>query len=310
MMRALFISFFIGVICLIATPLSQAQSGFMTTHRFQQDDYDRRYKLFRPAHARSFGQPRPLVLVIHGGGSTDIGMMRLDKGRWKALADQHGFYIAFPNAVDKLWDFGEGKTSSELENRVDDLAYFERVLSDISSRVDIDQSRIFATGISRGGQMSYFLACKMPGRFRAIVPIAMSKAAWLVDDCRNVPSTGVAIINGTADPQVPYEGGFIKVFRKIRDRVISTDATAELWQQRNGCTPAQTIQQIDKPGDKTSVTLTTWRNCSGAPLRLYRVNNGGHTWPSGVQYLPPRIVGETSQDISASDVAWEFFSGL
>lgn len=41
---------------------------------------------------------------------------------------------------------------------------------------------------------------------------------------------------------------------------------------------------------------------------LYRVNGGGHTWPSGVQYLPAAIVGKTSRDIQATGLIREFFA--
>ncbi len=284
-------------------------SGELRTHHFQQEDYTRRYMLYSPRNMKSLAGSLPLVVVIHGGASTDRGMMKLDKKRWNELADEHGFYVAYPNAVDKLWNFGEGLTSDDLDHRVDDLAYFHRVLDDVSRRKNIDQDRIFATGISRGGQSSYYLACNMPERIRAVMPVAMSLPEFMENECRSGPPVGIAIMNGTADPQVPYDGGWIKVFRKKRDIVLSTDQTLALWRKRNGCSdvPVST-SHIDKPGDKTSVSISDWARCSGAPVKLYKVNNGGHTWPSGVQYLSPRIVGQTSRDISAAEEGWAFFS--
>lgn len=297
-----------------AAPSAQSQTrtetlGKVTTHRFKQDDHRRRYKLYTPANVQQWPDERPLVLVIHGGGSTDRGMMKLDKGRWKELADQNGFYVVYPNAVNKLWDFGEGLTSEDLEYRADDLTYFRRVIDEVSKHKKIDHRRIFATGISRGGQSSYFLACNMPGRIRAIMPVAMSLPDFMENECVSGPPIGIAIVNGTADPQVPYDGGWIKVFRKKRDIVFSTDKTIRLWRNRNGCGdgPAQT-SSVDKPNDKTSVDISEWSNCKGAPVKLYKVHNGGHTWPSGVQYLPSRIVGETSKDINVADEGWAFFS--
>lgn len=289
------------------TTQTQDQAGQLRTHWFKQDDYHRRYLLYRPANMKRHQGPRPLVLVIHGGGSSDRSMIKLDKGRWNALADAHGFYVAYPNAVDRLWDFGEGKTSSELDKRVDDLTYFDRVLDDISERVTIDPSRVFATGISRGGQASYYLACQRPDRIRAVMPVAMGLPVFMVDDCTQGPPVGIAIMNGTADPQVPYEGGQIKVFRQKRDFVLSADDTVALWRRRNGCLGGIDTHLIDVPGDKTSITVSENLMCT-APVKIYRVNNGGHTWPSGVAYLPSRIVGEVSRDINAADEGWAFFS--
>jgi len=97
-------------------PLAAAQTaaepaGKLKTHHFKQDDYRRRYKLYSPRNETALKGPRPIVLVIHGGGSSDRGMVKLDKKRWQELADTHGFYVAYPNAIDKLWDFGEGLIS-------------------------------------------------------------------------------------------------------------------------------------------------------------------------------------------------------
>ena len=62
------------------------------------------------------------------------------------------------------------------------------------------------------------------------------------------------------------------------------------------------------PNRRYYTPVIEWSSCVGAPVKFFRVNNGGHTWPSGVQYLSPRIVGETSQDVDAADEAWKFFA--
>ncbi|MFK7977330.1 MAG: PHB depolymerase family esterase [Halioglobus sp.] len=137
----------------------------------------------------------------------------------------------------------------------------------------------------------------------------MSLPEFMEDECVSGPPVGIAVVNGTADPQVPYQGGWITVFRKKRDIVLSTSDTLTLWRNRNGCAHEVTqTHSFDKPGDNTSVGSVEWSNCSGALVKLYKVNNGGHTWPGGVQYLPARVVGETSADVNASDLGWAFFS--
>jgi len=189
------------------------------------------------------------------------------------------------------------------------LAYFKRVVDDASARAKIDQSRVFATGISRGGQASYFLACNAPDLVRAVMPVAMGLPKFMLNECRGAPPVAIAIMNGTADTQVPYGGGEITVFRKKRGAVRSADESLALWLDRNGCDLSKsTSVSIDEDGDKTSVEVTSWSQCTEAPVKFYKVLNGGHTWPSGLQYLPPLIVGHTSQDIDASDEARAFFS--
>jgi len=292
------------IVTLLASSSTSAADGDVKTHLFKQGDIWRRYKLYVPETLPE--GPRPLVLVIHGGGSTDRGMMKLTKKRWHDLADRDGFYVAYPNAVDKSWDFGEGNVST---GEVDDLTYFKRVLNHASIRYPIDQKRIFATGISRGGMASYYLACNLTHRIRAVAPVAMNLPAYMENECASGAPVPIAIMMGNADPQVPYEGGQIVVLGQKRDFVLSAMRTKAVWRARNGCKSAPTRQEvIDNPDDKTAVKLTEWKDCEGGPVSFYEIKNGGHTWPSGNQYLPPKIVGHVSKDIDGSDTAWAFFS--
>lgn len=288
---------------------SKLEQAGLSRHIFQQGSFERDYLLYVPKRLRREQRKRPLILVLHGGGGRHRGMVRTSRGRWNQLADKHGLFIVYLNALDRLWDFGTSKTSKKLRRRVDDLGYFKRVIARISKALPIDEKRIFATGISRGGQASYFLACNLPDKIRAIAPIAMPLPVFLVSTCkRSTNPIGVALINGTADPLVPYDGGTIRVFRQKRDDVLSTDDTIDYWRKRNGCPPRPTsIKRLDAVDDDTAVVHSSWTKCTGAPVTLYRVENGGHTWPSGRQYLPRFIVGGTSREINAADEAWRFF---
>lgn len=269
----------------------------------------REYLLYTPRSHSSDPAARPLVVVLHGGGGTAEQIMRETGDSFFGLAEMHRFHVVFPNAVNKMWDFGGGKVSVELDQHIDDRSYFEAILDDVRSQASIDADRIFATGISRGGQAAYFLACEFPGRIRAIAPVAMPLPAFMADRCRAGPPVGIAIINGTDDPLVPYHGGEITVGRRERGQVFSTDETVLLWLQRNACRPNVVRNtRIDLSRDRTHVELSEWRDCDGAPVLLYKIVGGGHTWPSGSQYLPRFVIGRVNTDIDGADVAWTFFS--
>jgi polyhydroxybutyrate depolymerase len=285
-----------------------AQQGLLQKLSFVQDNLNREFLLYRPRGLEDTNAPRPLVLVIHGGAGTARGMVRITKSRWNALADQHGFYVVYPQGIDKIWDFGEGTVSSRLTQKVDDLAYFRSVISATSATVNIDSNRVFATGLSRGAQASFFLACNLPNQIRAVMPVATNLPEYMVNECQSGPPVGMALITGTADPQVPYNGGTITVLGQRRDVVLSSEQTLDLWQHRNGCGSTPQTQNIDvRRNDGVSVTLRNW-SCSRAPVRHYAVQGGGHTWPSGRQFLPVRIVGPVSRDIDAANEGWAFFS--
>lgn len=298
------------MVALVACASASSKApGAIETVTLQVGERSREYLVYKPESLKSSTGKHPLVIVLHGGGGTSRQMVRETGDEFFELAESDGFFVIFPNAVNKVWDFGAGKISSELKERVDDRSYFAAVLASAVATLPVDPRRVFATGISRGGQASYFIACEYPGRIRAIAPIAMPLPAYLVQSCREGPPVGVAIMNGTNDPLVPYDGGTIKIGRRERDEVISTDDTVTLWRKRNGCEAADSVEStIDTANDDMHVELTAWRYCSGADVLLYRIVGGGHTWPSGSQYLPAFIVGRVTKDIDGANVAWSFFS--
>ena len=118
-------------------------------------------------------------------------------------------------------------------------------------------------------------------------------------------------MNGTEDPQMPYDGGTISVFGVERGEVISTRATVDHWLELNGC-PAHSKKKMlpdVSRHDETTVTSYQYSGCqTGVNVALYRVEGGGHTWPGGRQYLREDRIGKTSRDINACDEIWRFFS--
>ncbi len=305
----------VAVALLAALLLAACRAGDddkLTEHFFEHEGRERSYLLYTPRGAERLAGKRPLVLAIHGRGSTHRAMVDLTRRGFHSLADRDGFFVVYPNAVAGYWDFGEGVVSEELPQHVDDLGYFRAVLDAVGERHAIDPRRVFAAGISRGGQASYFLACKLPGRIRAFAAFAMPLADFLEDDCSSGPPVGVAIVNGTADPLVPYDGGRVEVLGRYRGAVLSTDATAALFRRRNGCEPQPTAEEtLDQAEDGTRVEKTLWGACDGAPVAVYRVEGGGHTWPSGAQSPLERVVvGKVSRDVDGATLAWEFFRGF
>ena len=272
------------------------------------DGLAREYYLYKPTLI-SVSDTYPLVIVLHGGGGTAQNMMKETGNSFFKLADENGFYLLYPNAVNKMWDFGAGKVSEELNPRVDDRTYFKLVMDEVLKNNPINPKRVFASGISRGGQASYFLACEFPGHIRAIAPVAMPLPEFMADKCRSGPPVGIVMMNGTKDPVVPYDGGMIVALKQERGLVLSTSETVALWNKRNGCKTSNTnVERINPAKDLMHVIKTEWLNCSGAQVNLYKIVGGGHTWPSGSQYLPAFMVGRVNKDINAANVAWEFFS--
>ncbi len=285
------------------------EDGKRTKHTILVGERDRSYQLYTPANATQNSRARPLVIVFHGGGGTAKGIAR-DVGRsLHKIADRDGFFVAYPNAVDKMWDLGAGVISESFAVRIDDRSFFGDLIDELVHALPIDDRRIFATGISRGGQASYFVACAYADRIRAIAPVAMPMPVYMLKECAQAPSTGIVILNGTEDPLVPYDGGRIKVGKRERDEVLSTADTLEFWRSKNQCSAEATDERvINTKRDRMQVRRTSWESCEHDPVVLYRIEGGGHTWPSGRQYLPRFVVGRVNKDINGAHEVWSFFS--
>jgi polyhydroxybutyrate depolymerase len=286
-----------------------AKNGVLSSHTIVVDGLERDYLLYEPESTSSARDDRALILVFHGGGGTARGIAKEVGRSLHPIADREGFIIVYPDAVDRIWDFGSGLISESLDVRVDDRSFFADLLDELLDTKSIDEHRVFATGISRGGQASYFVACTFPNRIRAIAPVAMPMPVFMLDICPDASGIGVAVLNGTDDPLVPYDGGQIKVGRRERGEVMSTDDTIDFWRARNDCTAEPTAKAIlDPQDDRMQVHVTSWEQCARDPVLLYRIEGGGHTWPSGRQYLPRFLVGPVNRDIDAAAEIWAFFS--
>jgi polyhydroxybutyrate depolymerase len=174
----------------------------------------------------------------------------------------------------------------------------------------VDPKRIYSTGISNGGFMSFRLACEAADVFAAIAPVAANLSADLGPRCHPSRPVSVAMMNGTDDPLVPWAGGQVGRWGMKRGMAWSTEKTFDAWAMLDGCRERSDDQVFDKvPDDDTSVVLHVRSQCrGGTEVRLYEIRGGGHTWPRGEKYLTERMVGKVSQELDGAEEVWNFLS--
>lgn len=294
MLRALFL-----LLCLNTLPLGANAAG-LSAVTLTHDGQSRSYRLYVPDTLHRFPGPRPLVLVLHGGGGSSREVHYSTRGRFDALAEEHGFLVVYPDAIRRVWDTGSGDISEGLRPRRDDDGFLKAVIAEISDRFQVDQSRIFATGVSRGGMESFALACANPGLIRAIAPVAMTLPAASSRACGSGAPLGFALFHGTADPFVPYDGGPINIGIRDRDVVLSAEQTMTIFTRRNGCDSRTTRH-------KGSVSIHNYTGCA-VPTAFYSIKGGGHGWPGGIRARKQSHGGAITGDISSPDEIWTFFS--
>jgi polyhydroxybutyrate depolymerase len=261
----------------------------------------RSYQVHVPA--RKASQVLPLVLVLHGGRGDGAGMLPLTG--MDSSADAAGFIAVYPDAVEKNWSDGRGTSDSEKLG-VDDVAFLSSLARRLSSELNADPKRIYATGISNGGFMSARLACDASSVFAAVAVVAATIPENVRTNCKPSRAVPFMMIHGTADSFVLEAGG---TMTKGNGGVIaSTAQTVNLWRDLNKCSSPAKISEFNPANDGTSITLERYTGCaSGSEVAFYKVTDGGHTWPGGSQYLPEIIIGKTSRDLNASEAILAFF---
>lgn len=287
------------------------QKGSYRDGGFKWGKDDRTYVLYVPRNPDR-NKPVPLLFVLHGGGGTAKNMVGLTNGRFNELADRDGFIVVYPNAVENNWNDGrEIDKYYSNKNNVDDVGFIAEIIKRVSKEYNIDVKRIYSTGMSNGGFMSFRLAIELSDKIAAIAPVTANISNNLANKPKPKNTMPVLMINGTHDPLVPFNGGGVgfKRQRKPLGYVISTRNSVKYWVEVNGCKKDPDIYPIhdkDKTDGCTVEKEVYSGGKNGSEVILYTVLKGGHTWPSGRQYLPVNIIGKTNRDINACDVIWEF----
>lgn len=251
--------------------------------------------------------PSALVFVLHGGGGTGTGIERITG--FSAVADRARFLAVYPDAVDRNWNDGRGAPQIRSQHdAIDDVGFISALITQLSQEYRIDPRRVFASGISNGGFMSQLLAARLSDRLAAIAAVSAGMGPAVAASLRPARPVSVLVINGTADPLVPFGGGPVA---GSRGETISTGGIIRKWVEANRCSVDPVVVQFPDadPTDGTRVKKTAYAACAeGSVVVLYTIEGGGHTWPGGRQYLPRAVVGRVSRDIDANGVIWAFFA--
>jgi polyhydroxybutyrate depolymerase len=272
------------------------------------DDTERSYQIYVPP-SYDATTPATLLLVLHGGGGDTDSIIEITNSGFDDLADEYGFILVYPEAVNRQWN--DARPFEARQTNADDVGFIRALIEQLSAEYAIDPERIFVTGMSNGGHMAYRLACESSDLVTAIAPVVALMPAEPEQPCLPDEAVAVLMLVGLNDPLIPYEGGEVRIGLSRRGTVISAVESARFWAEVNGCAeePVSTALDDKDPNDGTRIYQTRFTDCA-APVELYTVEGGGHTWPGGWQYLGERLVGVTSRDIDANVLIWTFFDSV
>jgi len=237
----------------------------------------------------------PLVLNFHGFGSS--ASQQMFYGDFRDIADTEGFLLVHPEGTtfigNQFWNVG----FPGLSSNIDDVGFTEALIDELATLYAIDLDRVYATGMSNGGFMSFLLACQLSEKIAAVASVTGSMTQDTFDDCNAQHPTPILQIHGTEDDVVLYNENNLSL--PIPD-VIS------YWVDHNNCetTPTTTTLPDVDVSDGSTIEHSVYEDGdNGVTTEHMKVIGGGHTWPGSVLNT-----AGTNQDIDASMEIWLFFS--
>jgi polyhydroxybutyrate depolymerase len=258
---------------------------------------ERAYRLYVPT-VYDGSEAVPLVLNLHGYGSNAFQQELY--GDFRRIADTANFIIVHPEGTldptnSQFWN------SFGAMGGVDDVDFLSALIDSISDEYNIDAERIYSTGMSNGGFMSYKLACELGDRIAAIASVTGTMVQAELNACNPAHPTPILQVHGTNDPTVLYNGN-------PAQQMVAIESVVDFWVQFNNCnSPAAvtSVPDIDMTDMCTAEHYVYTGGDNGTSVEFFKIIGGAHTWPGS-----PAIIAfdVTNQDFSASMEIWRFFS--
>jgi polyhydroxybutyrate depolymerase len=291
----------LAVLAFASIPWASLPAAEMKLQHLSVGGLEREYLISAPGSP----SPRPTVVVLHG--TWQSAQIMIQTTGLEPLVDREGLVAVYPNGIATQWN--DGRAAAAVWGPRDDVAFLRALVAHLVRTGVSDPHRVYVIGFSNGGMMALRMMCEATEVFAAIAAIGASLPAEVAPGCKPAAPTPVLLMNGTADPFVPFEGGQVVLRGGV---VLSTNQTARFLRKINGCADGARLTQlpdIDR-NDGSRVVVTSWTSCSSAaPVALYRIEGGGHRIPNpeaGVSALDP-VLGRMNHDFDAAEAIWSFF---
>jgi polyhydroxybutyrate depolymerase len=289
----------------------------------KQDNLTRYFRYFVP---KTLPNHAPVVILLHGGSQSMRKIFGRNAGgtqEWQPLAEKEKFLLVVPNGVNpqtgdtqgdqQNWnDCRQSIPGTPTGSTADDVRFTRQLIAWAALHYPIDQRRVYATGASNGGEMSYRLAMELSDQVAAVAAFI----ANLPKDSECKPATHpvpIMILNGSQDPLMLWQGGRVA---GGGGEVVSAQATLDYWLRINRSetklAKTRRLPDLNRTDDSYIVETIYPARPAGAEVWFYKVEGGGHSMPS-IKYAIPqfiqrRLLGFQNQDLEGADAAWSFLS--
>ena len=246
-------------------PDNNLSNGELLTQELMHDGETREYLLYMPSSYDGKSK-QPLVLNFHGyGGSMNSHLMAADM---RVVADSSGFILVYPQGtlIDGYSHWNASLPSETNKSSADDFGFVSALIEKLGQNYEVDLNKVYATGYSNGGFMSYGLACHLGDKIAAVAGVSGTMID--IEQCAPQHKTAVMHLHGTSDGVVPYAGG---------NGFSSVEETIDYWADFNGLSDEPLLTNIDEGG--LSIEHYSYSGEAGvATVEHYKIIGGDHVW--------------------------------
>ena len=232
-------------------------------------------------------KPSPLLILLHSASTSGAHQERYMK--LGPVAKKLGMIYIAPNGTvgsdgRRVWNAAKSCCQRDA-NKVDDIAYINSLIDEISKKVPVDQSRIYLVGHSNGAFMSITFACTT-GRVAGVISLA--GAMDLDSTCTTKHPFAFLQIHGDADPTIKYNGGVLNKFAYTSaEETLSRIASVNSCEKPDFNQSAPTKKDFDPTIAGAETRVENLINCA-KPTALWRIEGGLHS---------PRLPANYAQQI-------------
>ena len=254
----------------------------------QHLDLDREFYIYVPDGLNTPITLAPLLFNLHGYRRQALDF--LGYSGFQSLADTDDFIVIYPqgsilpSTAQPHWN-DSGWTS---ESPANDIDFISSLIDWAYAEYQIDLSRVYATGKSNGGKMSYHLACNLGYRIAGVASVGGSMTPNTYATCSPNQPTAIVHIHGRDDTVVPIDGN---------GRSTPLTDMIDYWKNYNGCDQETVFVIPDLNDDGYGGSLYRYHGClNNVDVQLFLMDQIAHDWPTDLN----------DYDIIAADEIWNF----
>ena len=261
-----------------AAPTAPTAAGEFVQRSFANAAGSRDYKLYLPTGHHATAAPMPLLVMLHGCTQSPDDFAA--GTRMNALADAHGFLVAYPAQAarangSKCWNWFRGEDQQHGRGEPSLIAGIAR---QVAADHRVDPRRIFVAGLSAGAAMAVILGETYPDVFAAVgahsgLPYGAADDVASAFAAMQGRTNQVAAGSSTTPvPTIVFHGDRDRTVAPGNGRAIVAAAIAGLH--------ARAVQGASSGGQ--AYTREVFADASGRPrVEHWTVHGAGHAWSGG-----------------------------